>query len=227
MSLESAVVSFHPPTIIPFRWERYYKDDKKYWQAACKVELRVELDSKLDVVDLLKIEYRQYIRGGVWIRLDDEDWTADNAPNGNDRFKIPAYAGQSKVAAIPMHPVTGVGLSLKWKEDGEVEGPYTECYGYRATATVDTAREADAWLPLSTFAGTRYLMRDTPSLRGEWKVNQKPIWVWIELYFKGFVVEVEPFGNTTRPIRVLKERSWSCLWMNQCLSMYSSATQIS
>lgn len=229
--LTSAVVkSFPKPVFKPFRFEGYYSGSKKYWQAVCPFELNIELDKNLDALTLTSIEYRQYIAGGVWVAMNDEEWEAQ--PNGNEKFRIPAYTGQQKVAQLPMLSVSGVGLSRQhWKEDGEVQasGP-PERYGYRATATMDTPREADLWYPRNTVAGHRYLLRDTPSVRGRWypdtPAEKLPIWVWIEIFFRGCVVQVENFGNTTRPIKLLAEQTWKAEWLNAKLNLFSEATPI-
>jgi len=197
------------------------------WQASCQFDVRVEIDSSVAELESMNIEYRQYIRGGVWVRRGNEDWTADNAPNGNGYFPIPPYAGQNKAAGIPRSAVTGTGLSVEWKEDGQIESGGIERYGYRDTANVEAANEIDKWSNPSQLTGRTYRLRDTPSLRGRWGSGDS-VEVWIELWFKGFVVEVErdDVTNITRPIRVLKQKDWSYFWLEEKLSLWSDATPI-
>ena len=211
----------------PFRWERYYGTAGKMWQAACQFDVKVEIDPSVDELECLSVEYRQYICGGVWVRRGHEEWTADNNPNGNGYFPIPPYAGQNKVAGIPMKAVTGTGLNLAWKEDGEIQTGGTERYGYRDTANVETANEIDKWYNSSQLTGRSYKLRDTPSMSGRWGSGDS-VDVWIELYFKGFVVEVErdDATNTTRPTRLLKQKNWSYFWHPEKLSLWSDATPI-
>lgn len=216
MSLESAIIHFDHHPKRGFRYERYYNDEgKKMWQASCQFEVRIELEqAKLNALERASIEYRQYIRGGVWVRRGSERWTDDDKPNGNEHFRIPPYAGQNKVTGLPMGAVPGVGLSLSWKEDGEVENGKVERYGYRDTATVHATNEVDSWRPAHSL-GHSYLLRDTPSIRGEWGVGET-VRVWIELWFKGFVVEVaRDAAESTQPIRILKEKNWRCFWQDE------------
>lgn len=227
MSLESKVRLDHIPGR-GFRFERYYSSvtGKKMWQASCQFSVKVEIDNSVGDLDRLKIEYRQFIRGGVWIRRGNQDWTADNDPNGNKFFKIPPYSGIAGVAGLPVSAVSGQGLSLSWKEDGEVETGGTERFGYRATANVNTPNEVDLWNNPTQLTGRSYLLKDTPSIAGEWGAGES-VEVWIELYFKGFVVEVkQPPTGPTIPVKVLKQKEWSYFWPDQKLDLWMNATAI-
>ena len=229
MIQESSIISFTHNTTRPFRWEGFYspKTGKKMWQAACQFDVTVEIDPALDDLEKLNIEYRQYIRGGVWVKRGTQDWTADNDPNGNKAFPIPAYPGQSKVSGIPMAAVPGTGLSLSWKEDGQIETGGTERYGYRDTANVNAGNEIDIWGTPNQITGRKYRLRDTPSIAGEWGSGDS-VEVWIELYFKGFVVEVERDGVTgiTKPVKILKQKDWSYFWPDKKLSLWQDAVAI-
>lgn len=225
MSLAAAITKFDHITRRDFRFERFYANGKKMWQASCQFDVAIELDSKLEPVQCGQIEYRQFIRGGVWVRRGNQPWTDDNNPNGNAFFRIPAYAGQSRLADMPMHAVSGNTLSLRWKEDGEIENGQIERYGYRDTATVDTAHEKDIWMPYNS-SGRSYRLRDTPSIRGEWGSGDS-VEVWIELYFKGYVVEVErDASDKTIPIKILKQKSWNYFWPEKKLTQWMHATEI-
>ncbi len=228
MAVESNIVSFSHSTKRPFRWERYYNSaGKKMWQASCQFEVKVEIDPKLDDFERTQIEYRQYIRGGVWFRRGTQQWSADNDPNGNRYFAIPPYSGQSKASGIPSKAVSGTGLSLAWKEDGQVETGGTERFGYRDHATVNATHEADLWTNDNQINGRTYYLKDTPSFAGEWGSGDS-VEVWIELYFKGFVVEVERDEHTdvTRPIKVLREKEWTYFWQEKKLSQWMTAAAI-
>ena len=226
---ESSIISFTHTTVRPFRWERFYstKTGKKMWQAAVQFDVAVEIDPAVDDLERMNIEYRQYIRGGVWVRRGNQAWTPDNDPNGNKFYPIPPYAGQSKVSAIPMAAVPGTGLSLSWKEDGELESRGTERFGYRDTANVNTTNERDIWDTPTQITGRKYRLRDTPSIAGEWGSGDS-VEVWIELYFKGFVVETERDNvtNLTKPIKVLKQKDWSYMWTDKKLSLWMDAVPI-
>lgn len=222
----AAVKSFPPPKFGTFEFQGYYAGDKKYWQAVTPFELNIELDKNLDADELQSIEYRQYISGGCWFTVNDRDWEAE--PNANSRFKVPTYEGQSTCVELPMQRVGGTGLVMgKWKEDGEKVGGEVQRYGYRATATMDTPGEADLWHNLG---GTKYLLRDTPSIRGRWfpdmKESKLPLWVWMEIWFLGAVVQTRPEGNTTVPIKVLQKRQWKVEWINATLPLFSAAKPI-
>lgn len=228
MTLESSILQFSYVPRRSFRFERFYKDGVKMWQAACQFEVKIEIDPLLPEFDRNAIEYRQYVRGGVWWRRGNQAWTGDNDPNGNKHFKIPAYAGQSKVSGIPMAAVPGKGLSLSWKEDGETEdNKPTERYGYRDTASLVLTNEIDLWTNKNQITGRSYLLRDTPSIAQPWYSGDS-VEVWIELYFKGFVVEVDrdPVTNVTRPIRILKQKEWSYFWPDKRLDQWMHATAI-
>lgn len=224
MGLESAILHFDHHPKRGFRFERFY-DGVKMWQASCQFEVRIELDTKFKGAERASIEYRQFICGGVWIRRGSEEWTGDDKPNGNKHFLIPPYAGQTKSIGLPMAPVPGTGLSFQWKEDGEIEAGKIERYGYRDTVPLVKTNEVDSWRPAHSL-GHSYLLRDTPSIRGEWGGGDK-VDVWIELFFQGFVVQVErDASDNTQPVRVLKQKSWQYLWQDQRLSEWLKATQI-
>ena len=227
MTLESSITQFDYIPKREFRFERFYseKTGKKMWQASCQFDVKIEIDNNLDDLEKMKIEYRQFIRGGVWVRRGNEEWTDDLHPNGNAFFAIPQYSGSS-VSGLPQGAVSGTGLSLSWKEDGEVETGGTERFGYRETANVDTANEIDKWSNTSQLTGRSYHLRDTPSIAGEWGSGDS-VEVWIELYFKGFVVEVEQNDSgPTKAIRVLKKKDWSYFWSNKKLSLWMDAHPI-
>jgi len=209
MDLASAIKHFghHPKR--GFRFERSGGGSAKKWWASCQFEVRIELDEKLSPAELAQIEYRQFIRGGVWFRRGTEAWKPDHLPNGNAAFKIPAYGGLAKpVIGIPSGAVAGAGLSFDWKEDGEVEAGGTERYGYRDTANVAAKNEVDHWQSVHS-----YLARDTPSIGGDWGSQGEAVEVWIELYFQGFVVQVERnAAKKTQPVKVLDKLSWEWSW---------------
>ena len=213
---------------LPFGWQHWYGPKGKVWQASCQFDVKVEIEASIPELECMNIEYRQFIRGGVWVRRGNADWTADNNPNGNKKFPIPPYAGQNKVAGIPTSPVTGTGLDGSWKEDGQIETGGTERYGYRDTANVDKPNEIDKWSNPSQLSGRSYRLRDTPSISGEWGDAGESVEVWIELWFRGCVVEVERDNatNTTRPIRLLKQKEWSYFWTEEKLSLWMNATAI-
>lgn len=228
MTLESSILQFSHATRRPFRWERFYSTaGKKMWQASCQFEVRIEIDPKLEDLKCMNIEYRQFIRGGVWVRRGNEAWTSDDNPNGNKFFPIPPYSGQNKVAGMPTTAVSGTGLSLSWKEDGELEKGGTERFGYRDTASVNATNEIDLWQSPTQITGRSYLLRDTPSIAGEWGTGET-VEVWIELYFKGFVVEVkrDDITNQTLPIRILKQKDWSYFWTDKKLELWMNATPV-
>jgi hypothetical protein len=227
MSLASKVRLNYIP-VRDFRFERFYSSTtgKKMWQASCQFDVSVEIDSSVSDLDRLKIEYRQYIRGGIWVRRGNEAWTADNDPNGNKFLPIPPYTGLAGVTGIPAGGVSGTGLSLSWKEDGQVETGGTERYGYRADANVNKPNEIDLWSNPTQLTGRIYKLRDTPSIAGEWGSGDS-VEVWIELWFKGFVVEVvQPPTGPTKPISVLKQKEWSYFWPDKKLSLWMDATSI-
>lgn len=208
-----AVHRFTHHTIRPFRWEYYKKKDNqaKMWSASCQFDVKVELNPSLQAVQCADIEYRQFIRGGVWVRRGSQEWAPDWAPNGNKSYPIPPYRPKQVAGDMPRGPVDGVGLSLSWKEDCQIENNKEEYFGYRETAVANAANEKDLWGPGDRFTGKSYHLRDTPSISGEWDKGE-PVEVWIELHFKGFVVEVDYDSPKTVPIRILSRRSWSYFW---------------
>lgn len=223
---EASVTQFSYVPRRECRFERFYLNGRKRWQVACQFDLKIKLATNLTPLELNAIEYRQFIRGGVWYRRGNEPWTADDKPNGNPSFRIPAYAGQSKANGLPSAAISGTGLSLHWKEDGEIESGGTERFGYRDTAEVDSSNEKDLWYPV-TSSGENYHLRDTPSFSGDWGSGDS-VEVWVELYFQGFVVQVEHDNITGKPtpIKVLKKKSWSYFWPNQKLSLWSNAVPV-
>ncbi|MGD9589672.1 MAG: hypothetical protein AB7Q37_14785 [Pyrinomonadaceae bacterium] len=226
--ISESSVTLYQNTKRPFRFERFYSPTtgKKMWQASCQFEVKIELANDLDDLEKNAIEYRQFIRGGVWVRRGNQDWTDDSNPNGNPHFKIPPYKGQTKVNGIPKAAVSGTGLSLSWKEDGEVEAGGTERFGYRTTADITTTNEVDLWTNPNQITGRTYKLLDTPSIAGEWGSGDS-VELWIELYFKGFVVEVETTDtDVSRPIRILKQKSWSYFWPDKKLKLWMDATAI-
>lgn len=196
------------------RFERCYnKLGEKVWQMSCMFDVRVKLDLNLSVADRQRIEYRQYIRGGVWIARGNDDWQ-----DASGVFDIPSYGGQSKCADLPQGSATGVGLSTSWKEDGKGSLKY----GYRATANQWGEKEEDRWTYPDAATGVAYYLRDTPSLSGVWGAGDTA-WVWFELYFMGAVVEVQPGPTGTEAIRVLKKKTWEFFLPNAKLDLWSNA----
>jgi hypothetical protein len=226
MISEASVIQFDFIPRYGCRFERFYRDGKKRWQVACQFDVKIKLANNLSAMEKHDIEYRQFIRGGVWFRRGNNPWTADDKPNGNPSFRIPPYAGQPKVNGLPGAAISGTGLSLHWKEDGEVESGGTERYGYRDADEVNSSNEIDLWTP-NMSAGETYHLRDTPSFSGEWGAGDS-VEVWFEVYFQGFVVQVERdnvHGNPT-PVKVLKKKSWSYFWPDQKLSQWLHARAV-
>jgi hypothetical protein len=223
----SSVFAFQHVPKRDFRFERYEIRGTKVWRVSCQFDLMIQLDPTLAAVELAQIEYRQFISGGVWFRRGALPWTADNNPNGNASFKIPPYAGQSRVAGIPAKAVPGQGLSLmEWKEDGEVDRNGTERYGYRNSTPTNLSDEVDRWTPTQA-SGFCYNLRDTPSFAAPWANLDLSVEVWVELYFKGFVVQVEQDENlNTQPIKVLKQTSWKYFWPEKKLLKWTDAIPI-
>lgn len=212
------------------QWQYYYAPTR-IWQAVTSFELNIELDKSLDVLALNSIEYRQYISGGVWVALNNQDW--EDSPNGNPKFRIPGYDGQNKCVELPMKRVSAPGLVMgEWKEDGEVKNSKIERYGYRATADLDMPLEADYWHPKTTSVGHLYRLRDRPMIRGRWndkwsEGKELPLWIYLDLWFWGAVVQVENVGETTRPVRILDQKRWKIEWHNGKLERISQATMLS
>lgn len=226
MITESSILEFQRVPRRSLRWETYTnKVGAKMWQVSCQFDVKINLDPKLTAEERSRIEYRQFIAGGVWIARGSYQWT--NEANGNKHFPIPPYAGQDLVHGIPMGSVPGVGLSTYWKEDGLISGGTVKRYGYRDTADQYGTSEMDMWTYPDPKTGHGYRLRDTPSISGEWGYGDK-VKVWIELYFKGFVVEVgrnTPAGPTY-PVRILKQRSWEYFWPDAELKSLKDAVVI-
>jgi len=228
MISSASALAFTHRTNQEFRFERFMKDGKHMWQAACTFEVRIQLDPRMDFQELMNIEYRQFISGGVWVRQGNRLWTADDNPNANDKFLIPPYAGQTKVSGIPMRAVRGKGLSLMyWKEDGKDDGtnPVVR-YGHRNANPNNHGNEVDRWSP-GHLDGFAYTLKDKPAIWGEWPIPAEKIEVWIELYFKGFVVQVErnEHGDSL-PIKILKEKEWKYFWPEKVLNRWIDASPI-
>src|SRR5262245_32959048 len=216
MITESSVAIRRIP-VRDFRFERFTsKEGVRMWQGACQFEVHVDLDPALTVKERSRIEYRQFIRGRAWYARGWEDWTP--GPNANECFHIPAYEpGDDEVPEFPQTTVDHEGLDWEWKEDGQLKPgdakPYR--YGYRRTADQWGERMMDVWTYPDKMTGYAYRLRDTPSLYGPWgnrPTDNDAVWLWIELYFQGFVVEVERVGPDAYPIRVLKRKSWEYSW---------------
>lgn len=216
-TIDSKVTRFDRTPRSDLHFERYTQAGKPRWRASCQFDMSIEIDPSIGA-DVANIEYRQFIKGGIWVREGDEDWKV--APNGNIALPIPAYAGTSANNELPKPAVPGVGLSSAWKEDGQQKGSNPNLYGYRKTATTNLSREKDFWAP--NYYGHNYQLRDTPSISGWW--NNKPIEVWIELYFMGCVVEVQrhPVTDATTVSRVIKSKTWQYQWLGKKLENYNA-----
>ncbi|MEP6849700.1 MAG: hypothetical protein ABI999_12660 [Acidobacteriota bacterium] len=227
MPIDPAKIIFGLHRKREFGWEAFYKGGQKKWQASTQFEVTIDID-RTDMTDLelASIEYRQYIRGGVWTRRGTKDWPLDSAPDGNKSFAIPKYAGQKDIIVplIPIYAVNHEELDMShYKEDGQIEKGGEEWYGYRAWANVEAPNEVDKWTPEGP-SGTRYLARDTPSIMDDWGDGES-VEVWIELYFKGFVVEVDLPDTRTRPIKMLKHHAWS-YFFHEKLDLWGDATRL-
>lgn len=220
MSLESSILYFERIRKSDFKFYGYYdKSEKKVWKASCQFDVKIHLDPTLSDLERASIEYRQYIRGGAWVIRGNEGWSDNSHPNANTKFAIPPYAGQNLVSELPASPVPGDGLSLHWKEDGEIQAglPESQRYGYRDTIPGDDfENEKDIWTPSGSL-GLNYHLRDTPSVGGDWGDRGESATVWIELWFIGAIVEVDRGGpnDTTRPIRVLRKKTWEYFFQNK------------
>ena len=225
MSLEAAIQYFDHLPVRGFRFDAFHENGRKRWKASCQFDVVLILDpTKVLPVELGTIEYRQYIRGGAWVRRNDQKWPDDDKPNGNATFLIPPYAGQAKVPALPTSAVPEAGLSLSWKEDGKSRTGDPLRYGYRDSPPFNEANEKDYWTPQHT-VGTSYKLRDTPSLTGDWLATDNSIDVWIELWFRGAVVQVEPGPDgKTRPVKLLREIKWTCFWQDHRMSEWYKYT---
>lgn len=222
------VTEFAQYMSMPLRFERIRQFDPKVgkmvdrWRLACVFKVHVGLNPLLTADEVLKYEYRQFIRGGVWTRNVGSPWL--NAPDGNKAFSIPAYTGCAASVGLPSAAVPHGILDFdRWKEDGEVRLPQNRMYGHRISALVRDGRCQDEWLPHEV--GRDYYGSDMPSVTGTW--TGTPVEVWFELYFKGFVVEVteDDYGNTT-PIRVVQSKNWACYSSSMILNNYNSAVAV-
>lgn len=219
------IVKFQRYPVRDFRFERYTRAGKQRWRASCQFDLEIELNNALPSSELVKYEYRQFICGGVWAWTkggSETDWSVE--PNGNAAIRVPSYAGQPLANGLPGRPVGGIGLSNEWKEDGSFQGNTPLMYGYRKTANMDLTDEKDLWLP--NMYGRRYKLRDTPSIAGDWV--GWPVQLWIELYFRGYIVEVSRDADDNPTVqRVVKTLSWQYQKLgNLYLDDYNKATPI-
>lgn len=118
-----------------------------------------------------------------------------------------------------MAPVNSVGLSSAWKEDGIIREGKPMPYGYRSSAYSNgDSNEQDTWR-----TGHKYELADTVSIGGTWRdsvvVLSQPLgrvnWieVWIEIHFRGYVVELNAPGGT--PMKVIARKEWSVIKNNQ------------
>lgn len=219
------VSDFWQGMTMPFRFERFRGIDpttnrmEDRWRAACVFKVHVGLNPALTEDQACRYEYRQFIRGNIWVKADGQDWVF-----ANKALKVPAYGGGAASVGLPSDSVTGSILhETKWKEDGEVRDPQDRYYGHRISALVRDARCQDEWLPHQV--GHDYYLSDQPSVTGTWP--KIPIEVWMELYFQGYIVEVEEDDNGfTTPIRVVQKKTWMCHSQTMRLSNYLSAVAV-
>jgi peptidoglycan hydrolase-like protein with peptidoglycan-binding domain len=219
------VSAFWQATTMPYRFERFRGIDptthrmEDRWRAACVFKVHVGLNPNLTQEQACRYEYRQFIRGNIWVKVDGKDWVF-----ANGALKVPAYGGCQAAIGLPRDSVTGDSLNEhQWKEDGEVRSPKDRYYGHRISALVRDSRCQDEWLPHGV--GHDYYLSDQPSITGTWP--KVPIEVWMELYFQGYVVEVEEDDQGfTRPIRVVQQKNWVCHSQTMRLSNYFSAIAV-
>lgn len=219
------VVKFQRYPVRDFRFERYMKAGQKRWRASCQFDLEIELNNALPASELVRYEYRQFICGGIWVWThggSETDWHVE--PNGNAALRVPPYAGHPASTGLPPQSVGGIGLDARWKEDGSYQAGKPLPYGYRKTATMDLSNEKDLWQP--AMYGRRYKLRDTPSIAGDW--IGWPIQLWIELYFRGYIVEVTRDAEDNPTVqRVVKKLEWQYQKLgNLYLDTYDKAVPI-
>lgn len=206
------------------------------WKVSANFQVGVQLNPQLMGVQCAPYEYRQYIKGDVWLREwigdkpvptphdpGNEGWFQVDAGTIEDRkktFQIPRYAGlKSTLSGLPTTPVNSVGLSSAWKEDGIIRNGIPMPYGYRSSAYSNgDSNEQDTWR-----TGHKYELADTVSIGGTWRdsvvVLSQPLgrvnWieVWIEIHFRGYVVELNAPGGT--PMKVIARKEWSVIKNNQ------------
>lgn len=226
------VVEFAQAMSSSFRFEKFRGWDPGLgrttdrWRAACVFNVVVDLNPLIKSDDLLKYEYRQFIRGGVWSRTTDKPWTTP--PNANSAFDIPdrdfvipGYKKADSGCGFPAGAPAGKGLDVNgWKEDGELrKDKPTRRFGHRQTAVTVDGKYRDLW------SGHRYHLSDQPSLTGTW--DGRTVEVWIELYFQGFVVEVsEDEEGVVQPVKILKSKSWQCHSQTMTLNNYANAVSV-
>ena len=210
---------------MPFRFERFRGLDPitnrmaDRWRAACVFKVHVGLNPALKPEQACRYEYRQFIRGNLWVKADGGQWIF-----ANQSMKVPSYAGCSGSIGLPSDACTTTILDdTKWKEDGEVRQPQDRYYGRRISALVRDARCQDEWLPHGV--GYDYYGSDQPSITGTWP--GVPVEAWLELYFQGYVVEVEEDDEGfTTPIRVVQKKSWVCHSQTMRLTNYANAIPV-
>lgn len=209
--INANLVTIRRQNLFPWNWWTYKNaEGRRMWRLSCQFDIYVEIDKSVSPEECSRIEYRQFIRGGIWTTERGESWTTP--ANANHVIPIPPYRGNMLCSDLPQNEVDGVGLSLDWKEDGKGD----QRYGYRHVPKVDFMREKDLWKP-NQMEGRSYHCRDTPSIAGLWSyADDHSMNVWAELYFNGYVVEVERYDEgPALPIRVLKELSWKYLYLDE------------
>ena len=219
------VSEFWQSMTMPFRFERFRGIDpttnrmEDRWRAACVFKVHVGLNPALKPEQACRYEYRQFIRGNIWVKTDGQDWVF-----ANKALQVPEYGGCAASVGLPSDSVPGSILhETRWKEDGEVRKPQDRYYGHRISALVRDERCQDEWLPHQV--GHDYYLSDQPSITGTWP--KIPVEVWMELFFQGYIVEVEEDeqGFTT-PIRVVQKKSWICHSQTMRLSKYTNAIAV-
>lgn len=225
---KNPVANFSQHMSMPFRFERFRGLDPDLgritdrWRAACVFKVHVGLNPLLTEDEVCRYEYRQFIRGGIWTRVGNQIWQP--RPDANKALKVPAYGGCSPSIGLPSAAVpTTILDETHWKEDGEVRSPKDRYYGHRISALVRDGRCQDEWLPHQV--GRDYYLSDQPSITGTWP--GQTVEVWMELYFQGYIVEVEEDDEgLTRPIRVVQSKNWVCHSQTMTLSNYLNATPV-
>lgn len=210
---------------LPFRFEQFRGIDpttnrmEDRWRAACVFKVHVGLNPALTQEQACRYEYRQFIRGNIWVKADGGPWVF-----ANQALKVPAYGGCAASIGLPSDPCTGNILDeMKWKEDGEVRQPKDRYYGRRISALVRDARCQDEWLPHEV--GHHYYLSDQPSIAGTWRKG--PVEVWMELYFQGYIIEVEEDDEGfNKPVRVVQKKTWTCHSQTMKLTDYSKAVRV-
>lgn len=210
---------------MPFRFERFRGIDPitnlmaDRWRAACVFKVHVGLNPTLTQEQACRYEFRQFIRGNLWAKADGKDWEF-----ANRSMKVPAYGGCPASVGLPSEGcASGILDETSWKEDGEVRQPQDRYYGRRISALVRDARCQDEWLPHGV--GHDYYLSDQPSITGTWP--GVPVEAWLELYFRGYIVEVEEDDQGfTKPVRVVQKKEWVCHSQVMRLNNYFSAVPV-